>query len=439
MSHAVVEEKTINTSFSNKMPHVHNKMISPSQQSAFSDFWLLPELVSRLRNYLSLSDLASLCLVCWDIHHRANPILYERISVDISQDKDTEALSTLEALLAESPALANAVRCLHIQFQDLRTTEADRTHHSSISGLIATCPELRELSILDHLPLPDSAYERRPFHGLRSVNEMTLLSALRSLSLENVSLTLHEGPETPLRAAALPISETITRLRLDDAYLEMETLRKITTATPRLRHLDLSLLRYIDPGPKHWHVGHRLDVKEFWAAMKPVFATLEILRLEIQCDACVTFDISMCAGGDTGAHGPFGLLPSLKSCRKLRLLEISPELLLGWYGDETVALSSILPDALETLSLRQDFAGWDYSPWGELPLLFEKVEEYLKSLRHASLKHLSIPCYDDEVRDVEEAVNSITQVCNGLGVQFFLQTHPTRPNASPPARLPWAA
>lgn len=442
MSHVIFKDKTINTSCSNKVNHVHNtKMISSSHQSAFSDFWLLPELVRRLRNYLSQSELATLCLVCWDIHHRANPILYERISMDISQNKDTKALSTLEALLAESPALANAVRCLHIRFQDLRFTESKhRTHHSSLSGTITKCPHLRELSILDYLLRPDpiSSCVRRPHHGERSINEMALLSALRSPSLENVSLTLHESPETPLRTATLPISETITRLRLDDAYIEIETLRNIITAVPRLRHLDLCLVRYADPGLKMAKVDGHLDIREFWAAVKPVFATLESLHLEIDYWICTAIDLGTLGGGEGSQHGPFGLLPSLRSCHKLKLLEIAPEALLGWHGDKTVALSSVLPDSLETLSLRPDFDWWENSPWDFLPLS-EKVEEYLKSLRHASLKHLSMTCYADEVKHIEDAVNSVTQVCNGLGAQFFLQIQATGPNASPPARPPWAA
>lgn len=443
MSHEIVKDKTINTSCSDKVYHAHsNTTMSSSQQSAFSDFWLLPELVSRLRNYLSLSDFASLCLVCWNIHHRANPILYERISLDISQYKDTKALSTLEALLAESPALANAVRCLYIRFQDLRFTESkNRTHHSSLSGTITKCPHLRELSILDHLPRPDpiSSHVRRPYHGERSINEMALLSALRSPSLENISLTLHESPQTPLRTATLPISETITRLRLDDAYIEIETLRNIITAVPRLRHLDLCLVRYVDPGLEMADVDSHLDIREFWAAVKPVFATLESLQLEIAYDVRTAIDMSSTLGGGEGSqHGPFGLMPSLQSCHKLKFLEIAPEALLGWEGDETVALSSVLPGTLETLSFRPDFDWWENSPWDFLPLS-EKVGEYLKSLRHASLKHLSIPCDGHEAKRRKDAVNSFAQLCNGFGVQIFLQIRSTGPNANLPARPPWAA
>lgn len=416
--------------------HLHS-----SQQQVLSRFWLLPELLTPVRRHVSQSDFAALCLVCRSLYYCANPLLYEHISLEHSRgiDRSTKAFSILQAALAGHAELGNFVRSIHTRSRDHKLHQGEtRTHISALSETIKQCPKLRQLSISDRFPLPDRAFTEMhsalkhanslshltfevedswPCQdvGERSINETTLVHALGCPSLQSLALTVHEGPDSPLRTPALPTSHTITRLALPNAHLGTKTLRNIIAAVPHVQHLDISLLRLADlsRGP----VGPRLDLAELGAALAPAFATVESLRLAVLYESSAPFHAYE-GGGEGSSWGPFGVFPSLQPCKRLKSLEIAPELLWGWEERELARVR--LPDALEELLLRSDFGEWYLSPWFEFPFFCRKAGEYLQSLRHARLKHFALTCFDDEVGAYKDDLDSVTHVCNGLGVRFSM-------------------
>ncbi len=87
------------------------------------------------------------------------------------------------------------------------------------------------------------------------------------------------GLKSPLKTCVLSVNHCITDLRLNEVHLEIGMLRKILTATPRLRHFDLELIRYSYPLPEH--ARSQLDFTALENELAACSATLESLRLRI--------------------------------------------------------------------------------------------------------------------------------------------------------------
>jgi hypothetical protein len=105
----------------------------------------------------------------------------------------------------------------------------------------------------------------------------------------------------------------------------------------------------------------------------------------------------------------------------LKSLELAPEALLGWYGEESVTLSDVLPKTLEHLYFRWDFGDWCNTPW-DFPSLCKETEKYLTFSRPAPLKGLTMTCFEFEVEDVAMELETIRSLCSSLGVSFSLKT-----------------
>ena len=412
------------------------------QQKCLTNVLLLPKLSNIIRKNVLQSGFSALCLVSQAIYQVTNPILYENISLDRNGDEGFRALMALFKTLANSPRLARSVKSLHTSFGPFQYLQGgERTHLAVLAQIITRCPNLRELYIMNQRLSSHSAIEElvhsldcatslshlsfelqyiyRPYHtpGEQSINETTLLHVLGHPSITSAVVTLQEGPRSPLRTSVLPTSDTITRLSLNDAYLEIGILRKILAAVPNIRHLDLDLLRYADPTRKH--VDSYLELEELGNVLLESAATLESLKLAVTYDSITAIGIT--AGGNYNTEwGPNGKFTSLRAMKKLKSLAIPPEVIIGWDGDPPIKLSDTLPDCLERLCLRLDFARWENSPWDNAPL-WEKVEEYLRSSHSAQVKHLTLACFENETEELEAARVTMTQLCNEFGVQFLLK------------------
>jgi hypothetical protein len=83
-------------------------------------------------------------------------------------------------------------------------------------------------------------------------------------------------------------------------------------------------------------------------------------------------DISWRGRGVQLYYGIKASIGSLRCFSNLRSLEISPEILLGWYPANAKPLQDLIPDSVTHLCLRADFGTWSLSEWklGKLRDLF---------------------------------------------------------------------
>ncbi|GME38751.1 F-box domain cyclin-like protein [Neofusicoccum parvum] len=156
--------------------------------------------------------------------------------------------------------------------------------------------------------------------------------------------------------------------------------------------------------------------------------TLEHLQISIILFTSTAIDI--------GNPGPWGIQASLgdslRLFSKLRKLEISLPVLLGWNPDGSAKLADILPDCLEELVIGREMDLWygykwdDQSAWGfdaadclagsAVSHAELKVRQYLQS-KPTGLRKLTIIMEDGlSEEDDMRFKNSITQEAEKVGV-----------------------
>lgn len=304
--------------------------------------------------------------------------------------------------------------------------------------MLRRCSNLRDLYIKDWVPfktpglitliesLPSSLAQfgfdlQMTGDELKSSNEDLLSPAFKHLTIETLVVSVQEGPESPLKNTMLPTSDTITRLVLKDAYLEIGTLRKILTAVPRLRHLDVSLLRYFNRTSNH--VSSHLDFEALGNALGSCSSKLESLKFAIKYDKLGMYSFQFPEGGGRSfSWGPFGSFPSLRAFENLKSLEVPPEALLGgWHCETSLTLCDLLPTSLESLHLRWDLGIWAGIP-GRLSTVCKQMEKYLMTSRGSRLKALTLTCFDFEVEYAEPEFASLNSLCQRLGIAVTLET-----------------
>lgn len=163
------------------------------------------------------------------------------------------------------------------------------------------------------------------------------------------------------------------------------------------------------------HIERHLDCKRLGHALAVGFSTLEKLKIAVQFDARTAFDVGD-GSGENCRWGLLGRLGSLQSCTRLKSLEISPEILLGWDESNEVLLPGLLPPFLDSLCFRWDFGDWSYSPW-EVDL----VENYINLYQPTALKHLKMLCIKGQEELGRTSIDAIKSKCRDLGIYFDLK------------------
>ncbi|KAI9697875.1 MAG: hypothetical protein M1820_007662 [Bogoriella megaspora] len=164
-------------------------------------------------------------------------------------------------------------------------------------------------------------------------------------------------PLNPPRAAAL------TSLKLRRARATPAMLESLLIATPKLEKLEYD---WWCEWPQNLH-GDDL-MRALWHVRK----TLVMLKVVF-----TPFDkepIILQERGEEWLSEPLG---SLRGFLKLRYLEISLVVLLGYYDTTAARLSDVLPPNLLAVCFRDDLWGFSYWPWEEEQSLL-KFEEFLQ-------------------------------------------------------------
>jgi len=125
----------------------------------------------------------------------------------------------------------------------------------------------------------------------------------------------------------------------------------------------------------------------------------------------------------TGHWGIRHTLHALKSFTKLKHLELSPEVILGWDESSAAPLSKLLPETLESICFRYDFGGWDGSPWA-FQSLSQVIMGYLTTPNRSKLNDLTLTCLDRTVKYVKPKLETLKTRCDELGIDFHLTTAP---------------
>jgi hypothetical protein len=445
----------------------------PAEQA--STFWFIQELVSETFKYLDTSDLISLCLVSHSVNAVAVELLYKEIllEVKISLDYSSTPLYLLHQTLTVKPELASHIKTLRVLcFKEDRETYriliiGGMTFIQLLVGVIKSCSQLRSLGIADvdslcmpqretfddlNIPLPEHLKMENVLEAVPSLRHFefvswaifwpapdqfspphrdfmshTLAKILSFNDIRTAVLTLREGP-TGCLSSPLPICNSLTGLELRFASISLDALRNIITSTPNIRNLALKLRFHVDT--RNPRPSDRLDSGELGQILRMRCSTLSYLKIDIDFKPTLeelTIGAQAGGGGNKGLFGPFGSIGSLKSFPMLKLLDITPELLLGWENHEHgsgIPLEHLLPDSLLVLKLSWDFYDWDFSPWHAIPFLKE-IDSYFQRTKSTQLRYFGLRALSKELGveelDYGDLTHTIRSESKRLGIEFEME------------------
>lgn len=405
----------------------------------------LREILALVWEYADVPSFAALCRTCRNVHIPGTEILYESVTLDI-YGLHEKRLDVFCDTVTNNPNVALLVKKLDLQLCTALT--------ASIYGKIQDLPDARTLTKIlratenverlniDHpyheitaiQPFGNDLYFPRKLRllefnvcdnkweahasGERDVNTLLLPQVFGMDALTSVTMTLQQGPASPLPEIYLPVQSSITALTLKEAYLSMESLGNVLQALPHLQHLSLSFLWYADP--VNSDVGRHLDCEGLARAlMQGSPSHLESLSIIVDFDSIAGYDVE-CGSGPDSSWGLLHSLGSLKHLNRLRSLVLAPEVLLGWGNvHEAPPLALLLPDSLQDLHLRMDFSAWEMTPWKPEPLL-GLVGAYLDSIPPHTLLQFTLTYRYTKQERVDASSGPVRSKCHNAGCELRL-------------------
>ncbi|KAI1091925.1 hypothetical protein F5B19DRAFT_502832 [Rostrohypoxylon terebratum] len=423
---------------------------------------LPPEILHLIFSQTSRRDLTSLCLVSQAVYHIASDILYESISFDLFEDDFTTDFWTrqngdprfhsLYRTLIERPNFALLVKKLHILFYLRKFSQGAvppldvvSSQLGMLASVIRKCANLQDVYIAHEFALADSAIRDlnesllslsrlrklrvavkdtryqglvgRPRHlaGETDVGVSLLQKAFILSCVQNLDVTLQEGPDSLLRNLDFPINENITKLSLSEACFDPNHLSKILAALPRIEELCLSFFLFVEVGSTS--TGSCLDSEDLGSALATSCSTLVNLKIELEFDLNSSRAPRTRPGEDAG-YALSRRLGSLRSYTRLKSLELPPEMLLGWNERTAPELSDVLPEKLETLHFRHDLSHRESSPWCDFSPLCNKLGNYLGDCEVTMPKKLILSHFPDGSR--LGMLDFVESKCLGRGVRLVV-------------------
>ena len=239
--------------------------------------------------------------------------------------------------------------------------------------------------------------------------------------LHTIDILLPQSMRTYTWPSSVTSNPTLTTMVLRSTICGEDTLEEFLKRTPQLRHLIYE--RFYDPE----EIPNRLPQSgKLLKALDHVKDTLEVLSIKLEQYRYPIFDGNH-AGGEDDYTGPYGTIGSLRKFRKLRSVEIPIEILGGGQEeDDYVQLSTLLPEALEKLTLRNDFAySIAFYPWPP-NVLTQKLSSWLKdysgSDRTPNLSALHLNIHFDGYwwsdRTLQETIQQLEPLCREVDLKL---------------------
>ncbi|KAF4537809.1 F-box domain cyclin-containing protein [Lasiodiplodia theobromae] len=422
---------------------------------------LSEELVERVFSFLALADIMSILLVCHSFSRIARPFLYRNIVIDAQNaqrlrsiqaflDHPQHTRSVREAIIYTSEAqLAIVSLSTFTERQQKNLSQrtpvpCDLTRYIDIIGNVvqrmtllqsldvrfhkqSDLGELLNCIFRDYLGTSDPAqmfpklasFRFRPVDDeeeeLVRLNTTDLglvfdLRRIQELTIQNIYVT-----GDPVERVRLSPALSLKTLVLKECALKPHHISSLIEACPALEIFDCEIMYDAEYAQS---VG-AYDFSPVKYAICSLKESLQYLRLIIILFTTTAVDI--------GQPGPWGIRSSighsLKTFTKLRKLEISLPVLLGWHARSTASLNSVLPDSLEELFITQETAYWDGYESNDLNFPEEpdyvaictKVRDYIQG-RPKSLHKVKIAVEDFGNEDAMALTQGITEKAVETGV-----------------------
>ena len=266
-----------------------------------------------------------------------------------------------------------------------------------------------------HRRSPDAVFAEK-FISPTVITDILGLPGLRT-----IDILLPESMRTWAWADDVASNTTLTTLILRSTVCGEDTLEEFLKRAPQLRNLTYE--RFYDPG----EIPNRLPQPgKLLEALNHVKDTLEVLSIKLERYRYPLFDGNH-TGGEDQYPGPYDAIGSLREFRKLRLLEIPVEIFGAEQdGDDYVQFSTLLPGALEQLTLRNDFVYFiAFYPWPP-NVLTQRLSSWLKNYysdEHTHLLsalHLNIHFdgYWWSDRTLRETIHQLAPLCQAVDLKL---------------------
>ncbi|KAL9625647.1 MAG: hypothetical protein Q9160_000360 [Pyrenula sp. 1 TL-2023] len=260
---------------------------------------------------------------------------------------------------------------------------------------------------------PDAVFAERP------IRPELVACALTLPMLRTLDILLPASMRTWSWPDGFSSSHTLTTLILRSTICDEATLKNLLRATPRLRSLTYE--RFYDPCEE----GDRLpNPKSLLDALSQVNGTLEELHVSLERYRYPMFDGNH-TGGEDEYPGPDEPIGSLRELEKLKTLEIPMEVLFG-HSDVYQPISTILPDSLRNLTLRNDFvyfiAFYPWTPNALVKRLSADFEDLSVNDNRLSICHLHLGIHFDGYWWNEsfqsDVLHQVKPLCGALDIEL---------------------
>ncbi|KAF4310466.1 F-box domain cyclin-like protein [Botryosphaeria dothidea] len=367
-----------------------------ASQSASSFPKLSEEIVEYIFSFLAPADIMSTLLVSRFYNRIARPLLYRNIVIDAPNAQRMKIIRALldrpqhtrsvretviytseaqlaavplsifterqqESLIQQTPHYRKLIRyvdiigCVVQQITLLRSLEVRFFRQSNLRELLhcifydyvrMNCPAqmFPKLANVCIRPVDDEEEEFVPLH-ITDLEFVLGLRRIHGLEIQNIQVT-----GDPVEHVRLSRTLSLKTLVLKECPVKPHHISSLIQACPTLENFDCEIMYDAEYAQS---VG-AYDFSPVDCTIGTLKDTLQSLRLIIILFTTTAVDIS--------SPGPWGIRSSighpLKAFKKLRKLEISLPVLLGWYARSTTSLNGVLPDSLEELFITQETAYW---------------------------------------------------------------------------------